>query len=136
MEPITAAEIYGYYMQNKTSGTQIDVIEAFLLDKLRISFRHSNPEVTAVYKQQLNKLLSSFRELLRKINNVKKTANLNQIIFIDSHICTFLMQLAEQSNFENTVYPEDGNRNASDTNEFEEDGDEEKHFYKTFSELL
>ena len=131
MEPITAAEIYGYYMQNKTSGTQIDVIEAFLLDKLRISFRHSNPEVTAVYKQQLNKLLSSFRELLRKIKNAKKTANLNQVIFIDSHTCTFLIQLAEQSNFEDKVYPEDENRNASNANEFEEDEEEEKHFYKS-----
>ena len=135
MEPITAAEIYGYYMQNKTSGTQIDVIEAFLLDKLRISFRHSNPEVTAVYKQQLNKLLSSFRGLLRKMKNVKKTANLNQVIFIDSHTCTFLIQLAEQTNFEDNVYPEDENRNASNANEFEEDEEKEKHFYKKFSEL-
>ena len=135
MEPITAAEIYGYYMQNKTSGTQIDVIEAFLLDKLRISFRHSNPEVTAVYKQQLNKLLSSFKELLRKIKNAKKTANLNQVIFMDSHTCTYLIQLAEQGNFQDTVYPEDENRNASDENEFEEDEEKEKHFYKKFSEL-
>ena len=97
MDPITAAEIYRFYVENKLKfSSQSDLVETFLLTKLRISFIGASPEVQAIFKQHQNKTVSSLRKLLAKIKITKKTTDLDQIIFITAQDCNLLSQLAQK----------------------------------------
>ena len=83
MEPITSAEIYQFYQQNKTTFiTRNELIKRFLTDKLGIKFQNENPELEAVLEKEVVKLVVRLNNIISNVRIHKKSYYLDKAIFM------------------------------------------------------
>ena len=134
MEPITAREIYEFYQRHKGNDTQYNLICKFLAEKFNINPDKKSIEIKTIFRNEVDRLVSSFRKILIKAKSSKNSITLDQTIFVTEDKCTFLVELMEQYTSENSSSSEE--EICDEIEEVEAENEkEEKKFYKTFGQL-
>jgi len=133
MEPITAREIYEFYQRHKGNDTQYNLICKFLAEKFNINPDKKSIEIKTIFRNEVDRLVSSFRKILIKAKSSKNSITLDQTIFVTEDKCTFLVELMEQYTSENSSSSDEEICNEIEEVEAENEK-EEKKFYKTFGQ--
>ena len=93
MEPITAREIYEFYQRHKGNDTQYNLICMFLAEKFNITPDKKSIEIQTIFRNEVNRLVSSFKKILIKAKSSKNSNTLDQTIFVTEEKCIFLVEL-------------------------------------------
>ena len=102
MEPITAREIYEFYQRHKGNDTQYSLIGMFLAEKFNITPDKKSIEIQTIFRNEVNRLVSSFKKILIKAKSSKNSNILDQTIFVTEDKCNILVELMEQYTAENS----------------------------------
>ena len=129
MESITARDIYEFYQRNKGDDTQYNLICNFLAEKFNITPDKKSMEIKTIFRNEVNRLVSSFKKILIKAKSSKNSNILDQTIFVTEDKGNFLAELMEQYTSENSSSSEEEICNEIEEVEAES-VPEDKNFYK------
>ena len=94
MDPITSAEIYQFFQQNKTTFlTRNELIKRFLTEKLDIKFLSQNPELDAVLEKEVAKLAWKLNNIISNVKIRKNSYQLDKTMFMTTDKSDFLLKL-------------------------------------------
>ena len=93
MDPITNAQIYQFYQQNKTTFiTRNELIKGCLTEKLGIKFQNENPELETVLEKEVVQLVVRLNNIISNVKIHKKSYYLDKAIFMTAEKSDFLMR--------------------------------------------